>query len=76
MGSDTDEGEDFSLFQEPSDFYQPEKQATFATHKLLSGKEIEVRLVGHNPLWVNAPPFLPDVIGESTCLYLSLDLFG
>lgn len=45
-----DEGVD--IFQEPTDFYQPEKEATFATHQLLSGKQITVRLVGHNPLWV------------------------
>ncbi|OAL44619.1 hypothetical protein IQ07DRAFT_245050 [Pyrenochaeta sp. DS3sAY3a] len=44
-----DEGVD--IFQEPTDFYQPEKEATFATHQLLSGNQITVRLVGHNPLW-------------------------
>ncbi|EOA90415.1 uncharacterized protein SETTUDRAFT_175461 [Exserohilum turcica Et28A] len=44
-----DEGLD--LFQEPADFYQPEKQATSASHQLLSGKDLTVRLVGHNPLW-------------------------
>ena len=48
---DSDEGE-VDLFQEPADFYQPEKQATFASHKLLSGTELNIRLVGHNPLWV------------------------
>lgn len=52
MTSETDEGEGLDLFQEPADFYQPEKQATFATHKLLSGTDLNVRLVGHNPLWV------------------------
>jgi hypothetical protein len=46
-----DEGID--LFQEPADFYKPEKQATFASHQLVSGKELTVRLVGHNPLWVS-----------------------
>ena len=51
MASDSDEGE-FSLFQEPTDYYEPEKEATFATHRLLSGKNLNVRLVGHNPLWV------------------------
>lgn len=43
------------LFQEPEDFYQPEKEATFASHQLLSGKELKIRLVGHNPLWVSDP---------------------
>ncbi|KAF2789479.1 hypothetical protein K505DRAFT_253294 [Melanomma pulvis-pyrius CBS 109.77] len=47
-GSD-DEGID--LFQEPADYYPPEKEATFASHRLLSGQELTVRLVGHNPLW-------------------------
>lgn len=49
-----DEGLD--IFQEPADFYQPEKQATFASHQLLSGKDLTVRLVGHNPLWVSFHP--------------------
>ena len=44
--------ESLDLFQEPADYYQPEKQATFASHQLLLGKELTVRLVGHNPLWV------------------------
>lgn len=51
MTSEADE-ESLDLFQEPADFYQPEKEATFASHDLLSGNKVEVRLVGHNPLWV------------------------
>ncbi|KAH6862586.1 putative methyltransferase-domain-containing protein [Alternaria alternata] len=50
MSSEAGE-EGLDLFQEPADFYEPEKQATFASHQLLSGKEFTVRLVGHNPLW-------------------------
>ncbi|KAL5119822.1 Protein N-terminal and lysine N-methyltransferase efm7 [Pleosporales sp. CAS-2024a] len=50
MSSEAGE-ESLDLFQEPTDFYQPEKQATFASHQLLSGQELSVRLVGHNPLW-------------------------
>ncbi|KAF2851823.1 nicotinamide N-methyltransferas-like protein Nnt1 [Plenodomus tracheiphilus IPT5] len=50
MTSDADE-EGLDLFQEPADFYEPEKQATFATHRLQAGDELKVRLVGHNPLW-------------------------
>ncbi|KAL6708569.1 Protein N-terminal and lysine N-methyltransferase efm7 [Coniothyrium glycines] len=50
MTSDTEE-ESLDLFQEPDGFYQSEKEATFASHTLLSGKTLEVRLVGHNPLW-------------------------
>lgn len=51
MSSEADDG-GLDLFQEPADFYEPEKQATFASHQLRSGKELTVRLVGHNPLWV------------------------
>jgi hypothetical protein len=51
MSSEADE-ESIDLFQEPADFYEPEKEATFATHTRLNGKELTVRLVGHNPLWV------------------------
>ena len=50
MASDDEGGLD--LFQEPVDYFEPDKKATFATHQLLSGKEFTVRLVGHNPLWV------------------------
>ena len=52
MSSEADE-ESLDLFQEPTDFYEPEKQATFASHQLLSRNELTVRLVGHNPLWVS-----------------------
>jgi hypothetical protein len=55
MASDDEGGLD--LFQEPADYFEPEKEATFATHRLLSGKEFPVRLVGHNPLWVRLPTF-------------------
>lgn len=51
MASDSEEA-GIDLFDEPSDFYQPEKEATFASHRLLSGKDLVIRLVGHNPLWV------------------------
>jgi hypothetical protein len=55
MSSEADE-ESIDLFQEPDDFYEPEKQATFASHQLISGQELTVRLVGHNPLWVSLSP--------------------
>lgn len=40
------------LFQEPDDFYPPERPATFTQYTLLSGQTLNLRLVGHNPLWV------------------------
>ncbi|EXJ90713.1 hypothetical protein A1O1_03817 [Capronia coronata CBS 617.96] len=39
------------LFQEPADFYQPEKPATFTKYTLQSGQVLSLRLVGHSPLW-------------------------
>ncbi|KAF2644077.1 hypothetical protein P280DRAFT_477506 [Massarina eburnea CBS 473.64] len=50
MSTHLDEG-GIDLFQEPADYYPPEKEATFASHRLLSGQELNIRLVGHNPLW-------------------------
>lgn len=50
------EGDDdvtsLDIFQEPEDFYQPEKPATFTTYTLRTGQAINLRLVGHSPLWV------------------------
>nr|POE49256.1 protein n-methyltransferase nnt1 [Quercus suber] len=40
-----------NLFQEPDDFYLPEKQPTFVQHSALDGTVLDLRLVGHNPLW-------------------------
>lgn len=50
--SDSDDGISTDLFQEPENFFKPAPEPTFATHTLLSGKELKLRLVGHNPLWV------------------------
>ena len=46
-----DEGE-LGLFAEPEGYYQPEKEPTFAKHKMQDGTELSLRMVGHNPLWV------------------------
>ena len=51
MGSDS-EPDELSLFDEPEGFYQPDKEATSEAHQLLSGQVLNIRLVGHNPLWV------------------------
>lgn len=50
MSSDSEDGLD--LFQEPEGYFEPEKEPTFVSHKLLDGRELNLRLVGHNPLWV------------------------
>lgn len=52
MTSDDDLAGDSDLFNEPDDYYLPEKPATFVQHRLRSGQELRLRLVGHNPLWV------------------------
>lgn len=50
--SDSDDDVHAKLFQEPDDFFNPPPEPTFATHTMLSGGELKLRLVGHNPLWV------------------------
>lgn len=53
---------DLDIFQEPRDYYPPEKEPTYAQYTLLNGQHINLRLVGHNPLWVgqlsNSVPLL------------------
>jgi EEF1A N-terminal glycine/lysine methyltransferase len=49
---DVDLAGNTDLFNEPDDYYLPEKPATFVQHILQSGQELRLRLVGHNPLWV------------------------
>ena len=57
-----EEDETIDIFQEPADYYKPEKPCTFQTHTLDNGQEITVRLIGFNPLWVHMPPpNLPDL---------------
>ena len=53
MSSDDDAGNLISdMFQDPADYFPPEPAATYEEHTLLSGQTIQLRLVGHNPLWV------------------------
>ena len=40
------------IFKEPDDYYETEPPPNFADYKMLSGQNIQLRLVGHNPLWV------------------------
>jgi EEF1A N-terminal glycine/lysine methyltransferase len=39
------------LFEEPTDYYQPEKSHSFIKYNLCSGEELNIRLVGQSPLW-------------------------
>ncbi|KAK4546878.1 hypothetical protein LTR36_001610 [Oleoguttula mirabilis] len=49
--SDSSDEETAGLFDEPEGFYQPEKEPTFVTHRMLNGDDLKLRLVGHNALW-------------------------
>lgn len=40
------------MFQDPVGYFPPEPSATYVEHTLLCGQTIQLRLVGHNPLWV------------------------
>lgn len=64
MSSDS-ENEDaggMNLFEDPEGFYLPEKQPSFVEHRLLDGRGLRLRLVGHNPLWVGLTRFLACVV--------------
>ncbi|KAL4954316.1 hypothetical protein BDW69DRAFT_163321 [Aspergillus filifer] len=50
MADDYDTGD---MFQDPEGFYPPEKEPTFAEHRMLSGDVVRVRLVGSHPLYGN-----------------------
>ena len=43
---------DANMFNEPDDYYQKAKAATCVKHTLRSEEVVNLRLVGHNPLWV------------------------
>lgn len=46
------EGE-LGIFEEPEGFYEAEKEPSFVDYTLQSGLKLNLRLVGHNPLWVS-----------------------
>jgi hypothetical protein len=54
--SDSDSEGELGIFQEPEGFYEPEKEPSFVDYTLQSGLKLDLRLVGHNPLWVSSPP--------------------
>ena len=49
-GSDSDVA--VNIFQEPSDYFQPEKGHTFVEYTLKNSQKLSLRLVGQSPLWV------------------------
>jgi hypothetical protein len=55
------------MFEEPEGFYEAEKEPTFVEYTLQSGLKLNLRLVGHNPLWVGFPrPVLASFVWSST----------
>lgn len=52
MSSDEDEILSSAMFQEPNDYFEPEKPYTYTEYTLLSGQKLRLRLVGLHPLWV------------------------
>lgn len=52
MSSDEEDNFNTAIFQEPDNYFQPEKPYTYTDYTLLSGQKLHVRLIGHNPLWV------------------------
>lgn len=52
---DTDESDSdvaVDIFQEPSDYFKPDKEHTFVEYDLKNGQKLSLRLVGQSPLWV------------------------
>jgi EEF1A N-terminal glycine/lysine methyltransferase len=49
--SNPENDEPLNIFEDPKDYYPPSPKPTTEKHTLLSGYELSLRLVGHNPLW-------------------------
>lgn len=49
---DDDSDGSIGIFEEPVDFYEPEKKPTEVEHRMQNGQTLKLRLVGHSPLWV------------------------
>lgn len=49
--SNPENDESLNIFEDPQDYYPPSPKPTTEKHTLLSGYELSLRLVGHNPLW-------------------------
>lgn len=52
MSSQGEDLIDSAIFQEPAGYYPPPKPATTESRTLQTGETLQLRLVGHNPLWV------------------------
>ena len=63
------EGE-LGIFEEPEGFYEAEKEPSFVDYTLQSGLKLNLRLVGHNPLWVS---FLASISPHECRSIYSLD---
>lgn len=61
MDDDGDNEGALDLFQEPSGYFQAEKQPTFVDYRLKTGQCISLRLIGHSPLWVRGSDCCSDL---------------
>lgn len=52
MSEDHDESE-LHMFEEPEGYFQPDKLHSYQNFTLETGETLNLRLVGHNPLWVS-----------------------
>jgi hypothetical protein len=64
-----DEFDTGDMFKDPEGFYPPEKEPTFAEHRMLSGQTVRVRLVGSHPLYVHLPQTQTPVYAQLTSLW-------
>jgi nicotinamide N-methyltransferase len=65
--SDSEDEGSHNLFEDPPDFYPPSPKPTTESHTMISGQQLSLRLVGHNPLWGHhlvriVPDYLPSHI--------------
>ena len=48
------------LFEEPPGYFPPPPPNTYTSYTLTSGQVLNLRLVGHNPLWVYPSTISPN----------------
>lgn len=49
----SDDEETLGIFEEPAGYFKPEKPSTYQDYELKDGRILQLRLVGHSPLWVS-----------------------